>query len=316
MTILRRWQAIDGVHLFWGLNKMNQFIYRIRKIRIKYPLWLLLSFLGCYWTAEAFISRYWRGLLYKTELYAKVPIYLSASGRLSLLLVIILALMILIDNLHVFARKRIAIPAALIPGTYMMIIAILSIVTGLMNAEGFRSPSTILFSSVYFILVAVTEELVYRGVTADIFLKTFLFNSNPYGAGSYDQNGRKAIWTAIICSGLVFGLAHLSNVSHSSVSGVLVQMLGAFLMGMVLTAVYYRTANIYAVIILHAVNDIAAALPATIVQSQQTISDVISGYGIMDILMLLPYLAVLLIILRPSKMEEIWGCWIAEQNRT
>ena len=279
-------------------------------------MWTLLAFLLCYKFSQTISDKCWNWLIYRTSLYNKLPSYFSGSFQLFLRLLVILFLMYLMNNLHIFMRRRITIPAALIPGTYMMITSILSIITGLINAEGFRSPSTILFSSVYFILVAVTEELVYRGVTADIFLKTFLFNSNPYGAGSYDQNGRKAIWTSIICSGLVFGLAHLSNVSHSSVSGVLVQMLGAFLMGMVLTAVYYRTANIYAVIIMHAVNDIAAALPATIVQSQQTISDVISGYGIMDILMLLPYLAVLLIILRPSKMEEIWGCWIAEQNGT
>ena len=279
-------------------------------------MWTLLAFLLCYKFSQTISDKCWNWLIYRTSLYNKLPSYFSGSFRLFLRLLVILFLMYLMNNLHIFMRRRITIPAALIPGTYMVIISILSIVTGLISAEGFRSPGTILFSSVYFILVAATEELVYRGVTADIFLKTFLFNSNPYGSGSYDQNGRKAIWTSIICSGLVFGLVHLSNVSHSSVSGVLVQMLGAFLMGMVLTAVYYRTANIYAVIILHAVNDIAAALPATIVQSQQTISDVISGYGIMDIMMLLPYLAVLLIILRPSKMEEIWGCWIAEQNGT
>lgn len=306
-------EEVNGCLIFY---KMDMIQKKIRIIKTKHPLWTLLAFLLCYKFSQTISDKCWNWLIYRTSLYNKLSSYFSGSFQLFLRLLVILFLMYLMNNLHIFMRRRITIPAALIPGTYMMIISILSIVTGLINAEGFRSPSTILFSSVYFILVAVTEELVYRGVTADIFLKTFLFNSNPYGAGSYDQNGRKAIWTSIICSGLVFGLAHLSNVSHSSVSGVLVQMLGAFLMGMVLTAVYYRTGNIYAVIILHAVNDIAAALPATIVQSQQTISDVISGYGIMDILMLLPYLAVLLIILRPSKMEEIWGCWIAEQNGT
>ena len=85
-------------------------------------------------------------------------------------------------------------------------------------------------------------------------------------------------------------------------------------MGMVLTAVYYRTGNIYAVIILHAINDLAAAMPVTIIQSDQNISDVISGYGLVDIMMLLPYIAVLMVILRPSKMEDLWVRWIAEQN--
>ena len=102
--------------------------------------------------------------------------------------------------------------------------------------------------------------------------------------------------------------------SYADISGVLVQMLGAFLMGMVLVAVYYRTANIYAVIILHAVNDIAAAMPVTILRSEQTISDMISGYGIKDVLLLLPYIAVLFVILRPAKTESIWKRWTQEQT--
>lgn len=286
----------------------------IRKIKIKYPMWILLAFLICYRGAQFILQRYWKGLLYRIGLYNKVTSYMSASGQLFLLLFVILVLMFLIDNMHIFMRRRIHVPAALIPGLYMVIISILSIVSGFITAEGFQSRSTIIFSALYFILVSITEELVYRGVTADILLKTFLFKCDPYGAGPYGLKERKAILTATICSGLVFGLAHISNMSHARVSGVLVQMLGAFLMGMVLTAVYYRTGNIYAVIILHAINDLAAAMPVTIIQSDQNISDVISGYGLVDIMMLLPYIAVLMVILRPSKMEDLWGRWIAEQN--
>ena len=286
----------------------------IRKIKIKYPMWILLAFLICYRGAQFILQRYWKGLLYRIGLYNKVTSYMSASGQLFLLLFVILVLMFLIDNMHIFMRGRIPVPAALIPGLYMVIMSVLSIVTGLVNAESFQNQSTIIFSSLYFLLVSVSEELVYRGVTADILLRTFLFKSDPYGGGSYGLKERKAIWTATICSGLIFGLAHISNMTQASVSGVLVQMLGAFLMGMVLTAVYYRTGNIYAVIILHAINDFAAAMPVTIIQSNQNISDVISGYGLKDIMMLLPYIAVLMVILRPSKMEDLWGRWIAEQN--
>ena len=70
----------------------------------------------------------------------------------------------------------------------------------------------------------------------------------------------------------------------------------------------------YAVMILHAVNDIAAAMPVTILQSEQTVSDVISGYGIKDVLLLIPYIVVLLIILRPSQMKHIWNRWMEEQE--
>lgn len=289
--------------------RMTKIRDEIIKLKIKYPIWTLLAFLVCCKAASAFIQRYWNGLLYRIGLSGKLHPYLSGSGRLILLLLVILILMFLLHQMNIFTRDRRRLPAALIPGLYMIITSLLFIVIGLLGADGFQSKATMICSSLYFILVAVTEELIYRGVTADILLRTFLFRSSLYRRGICGQEDRRAVWEATICSGLIFGLVHMSNMSSASTTGVLVQMLGAFLMGMVLVAVYYRTANIYAVIIMHAVNDIAAAMPVTILKSDQNVSDVISGYGIMQIVSLIPYLIVLLVIIRPSKMEEIWRLW-------
>ena len=287
---------------------------KIRQLKVRYPLWTLLTFLICYKLSQAFISKCWNWVIYRAGLHRRLPSYFSGSIQLFLRLLVILFLMYLIGNMHIFTRRRRPLPGALVPGLYLIMMSLFSITASLINAEGFQSKRTILFSVTYFILVGITEELVYRGVAADILLKTFLFRANPSGDGVYGPADRKAIWGAVLCSGLIFGLIHISNMSHAGVSGVLVQMLGAFLMGMVLVAVYYRTANIYAVIILHAVNDIAAAMPVTILRSDQTISDVISGYGMKDVLLLIPYIAVLLVILRPSKMESIWKFWTWEQK--
>ena len=287
---------------------------RIRIFKTKYPFWTLLAFLICYKFSQTFISKCWNWFIYRAGLHGRLPAYFSGSLQLSLRLLVILFLMYLISHMHIFTRRRQRLPGALVPGLYLLVMSFLSIGWGLMHAEGFQSRSTILFSITYFILIGVIEELVYRGVAADILLKTFLFRLNPSGNRSYDRTGRKVIWEAVLCSGLIFGIAHISNMSYADISGVLVQMLGAFLMGMVLVAVYYRTANIYAVIILHAVNDIAAAMPVTILRSEQTISDMISGYGIKDVLLLLPYIAVLFVILRPAKTESIWKRWTQEQT--
>ena len=289
--------------------RMTKIRDEIIKLKIKYPLWVLLAFLVCYRVISAFMKRHWNGLLYRIGLQGKLHPYLSGSCFLMVMLLTILILMCLANQIDIFSRERKRLPGALIPGLYMIVISLLIIVIGLIGTEGFQSRGTIIFSSLYFILVAVTEELVYRGVAADIFLKTFMFRSCPGLRGICGQEGRRAVWTATFCSGLLFGLVHISNMSSANISGVLVQMLGAFLMGMVLVAVYYRTANIYAVIIMHAVNDIAAAMPVTILKSEQNVSDVISGYGIMQIVSLIPYLIVLLVIIRPSKIEEIWRLW-------
>lgn len=292
---------------------MNFIRERIRIFKTKYPLWTLLAFLICYKLSQMFISKCWNWVIYRADLHRRLPSYFSGSVQLFLRTLVILFLMYLISNTHIFTRRRRPLPGALVPGLYLLVMSLLSITASLINAEGFQSKRTILFSVIYFILVGITEELVYRGVAADILLKTSLFRANPSGEGTCDRTGRKAIWMAVVCSGLIFGLIHISNLSRAGLSGVLVQMLGAFLMGMVLVAVYYRTANIYAVIILHAINDIAAAMPVTILRSEQTIADVISGYGMKDVLLLIPYIAVLLVILRPSKMESIWKLWTREQ---
>ena len=293
---------------------MNFIQKRIRRLKKIFPLWTLLVFLICYRISQTLLSKCWNWVIYRAGLHGRLPSYFSSSVQLSLRLLVILFLMYLIGNMHIFTRRRQPLPGALLPGLYLILMSLLSIVNGLMNAEGFQSWSMIVFSITCCILVGITEELVYRGGVADIFLKTFLFRANPSGDRPYDRAGGKAIWSAVICSGLIFGIAHLSNISHAGVSGVLVQMLGAFLMGMVLVAVYFRTANIYAVMILHAVNDIAAAMPVTILKSNQTISDIISGYGLQDVLLLIPYIVVLLVILRPSKLESTWSRWMQEQK--
>ena len=287
---------------------------RIKIIKIKYPIWTLVVFLIFYRVSQTFLSKCWNWVIYRAGLHRRLPSYFSGSVQLFLRLLVILFLMYLISNMHIFTRRRQPLPGALLPGLYLLLMSLLSIANGLMNAEGFQRRSMILFSITFFILVGITEELVYRGVTADTLLKTLLFRVNPSGDKPYDRASRKAVWSAVICSGLIFSIAHISKISYAGVSGVLVQMLGAFLMGMVLVAVYYRTGNIYAVMILHAVNDIAAAMPVTVLQSEQTVSDVISGYGIKDVLLLIPYIVVLLIILRPSQMKHIWNRWMEEQE--
>ena len=124
----------------------------------------------------------------------------------------------------------------------------------------------------------------------------------------------KAIYAAVIISGLIFAGAHAINIQYADISGVLVQMAGAFVMGMFLTAVYYRTGNIYSVMILHVMNDLAAALPVTIIKSKESGADIISGYGAADLLQMIPYLVILIFLIRPQKQEEITGLWDTRGN--
>ena len=87
-------------------------------------------------------------------------------------------------------------------------------------------------------------------------------------------------------------------------------------MGMFLTAIYYRTRNIYAVMILHIVNDLAAALPFAILKGGDGagISGVISGYGASELLMLIPYVVLIMILLRRGRRREVSERWKKENE--
>lgn len=201
-------------------------------------------------------------------------------------------------------------------GGYMLFYSAFAFVAVLSGAEAFQDKNTILFSVLYFILAGITEELVFRGITADLLIQFFLKkNSDQEADTSESKSGiSSGVIPAVVTSGIIFSLAHGINIRSAAVSGVLIQMAGSFIMGMFLTAVYYRTGNIYAVIFLHVLNNIAAAISTVIVNSEESISDVISGYGMSNLIYLIPYFAVLIFILRPVKQKEIRNLWMNRIN--
>lgn len=141
------------------------------------------------------------------------------------------------------------------------------------------------------LLIGLAEETFFRGVVANLFLDKF-------------GNDSAGVWTATICSGMVFGLMHLSNIMSSDVVGVLVQVIAACAMGMALTAIYYRCRNIWVLILVHAFVDFCGAFYSGFVAGG-SLSTTISSYEPYQVVSALPYIVVALILLRPSKMREI-----------
>ena len=66
----------------------------------------------------------------------------------------------------------------------------------------------------------------------------------------------------------------------------------------------------------HIVNDLAAALPFAILKGGEGagIADVISGYGAAELLMLIPYVVLVMILLRPGRRREIIEMWRRENS--
>ncbi|MCD8006268.1 MAG: CPBP family intramembrane metalloprotease [Oscillospiraceae bacterium] len=141
------------------------------------------------------------------------------------------------------------------------------------------------------LLIGLAEETFFRGIVANLFLDRY--GNDPAG-----------VWCATICSGLVFGLMHLSNLMSSDTVGVLVQVAAACAMGMALTAIYYRCRNIWVLILVHAFVDFCGAFYSGFIAGG-SLSSTISSYEPYQIISALPYIAVTIILLRPKKMREV-----------
>ena len=141
------------------------------------------------------------------------------------------------------------------------------------------------------LLIGFTEEVFFRGIISNLF----------YEKHAKDSAG---VWTATIYCGFVFGLMHLTNLAGSNPIGVLVQVFNACMMGMALTAVYYRCRNIWALVMVHALVNFCGAFAAGILEGG-SLSDTISSYNLWQLLSALPYIAITFVLLRPSKMKKI-----------
>ena len=263
-------------------------------------VWTALIF---YLMGSLLLRRYWPALLIRTGL-GDIPSDLSSLLRMCARLLLVLGIMVAAGQTYIFRRKGTGFLKGLVPGGYILFFAAGSILYNLYaiggpQLEDLPGMRLILYYLIYFLFVGVTEELLYRGIAADMVLRLILRHGKNAGS----------VVCAVLLSGALFSLMHSVNLLHADSIGVLIQMLGAFFMGMLLTAVYYRTSSIYVVIFLHVINDIAGGLPLILDQNAGGISGVISGYGLQDILLLLPYIAALLIVLRRRKLADILEQW-------
>lgn len=141
------------------------------------------------------------------------------------------------------------------------------------------------------ILVGVAEEILFRGVIAQTLLE-------HYGAT------QKGIWKACLVSGVLFGVAHLSNLTGAKVLGVLMQCVFAAALGTLFAAIYFRTGNLWVVAFLHAAMDIVSMLIGGL-YGTATVAESISTYDASMLMSIAVYLIPTAFLLRRSKLNEV-----------
>ena len=145
-------------------------------------------------------------------------------------------------------------------------------------------------------LIGLAEEALFRGVVAETLLAHF----GPRRAG---------VWKACAVSGALFGLGHAVNLMSSEPVGVLIQCCVTAALGMLYAAIYYRTGNLWVLIFLHTLQDVAALINSGLYDGTATISEVVSSYDPSMLLSALLYLLPVFYLLRGRRLPLVAAFW-------
>ena len=194
---------------------------------------------------------------------------------------------------------------------YFIVISLLAIVESValeLAAPGSKLEIEVPWKIAVFVatvfLIGFTEETFFRGIISNLF----------YDKHATDKAG---VWTAVIGSGFVFGLMHLGNClsglvitangvyfDSTVIVGSLVQTAAACMMGMALTAIYYRCRNIWALAFVHGFIDLCAAFTSGVTKGGLLVGEIATYTPAMFVSMI-PYIILTLFLLRSKKMAEI-----------
>ena len=198
----------------------------------------------------------------------------------------------------IFKEKRYGLGKGFVIGLYFIVVGMFSLIVTTIStiAQGKNEMNPIwkiLVFTITMFLIGAAEELMFRGVVANLLFVKFGKN-------------RQGVWFSVLLTGIIFGAVHLFNAISPEVSfySALIQGIVAGIMGMVFTAVYYRCRNIWVVIILHAFIDFAGLFTSGVFGTN-TLDGTIGTYSAANLFALLPYSIVLLVLLRKKKVDEI-----------
>ncbi|MFI3170733.1 MAG: CPBP family intramembrane glutamic endopeptidase [Faecalibacterium sp.] len=176
----------------------------------------------------------------------------------------------------------------------LSLIALVAMTMGMLGAESgaaLQSPMQIAIYFLSMLSIGLVEEITFRGIVAEALI-------HRYGTS------RAGVWKATAVGGLIFGLAHMSNVFAANPFGVLIQVAVAGVLGMLFAAIYYRTGNLWICVLLHAGLDAASLLESGL-YGAGTISDMVSSFSLMNLTPCLTYGLPILFLLRRKKLKEV-----------
>ncbi len=270
----------------------------MRKAAVRHPIFSSIIVVWLF-IASMYLSSFF--LRFCSPIFIANGEFLMQLVAESLLSLIGLLLMLIFGYIKVWNNTE-KFGSGLLSGGYFIVISLISLSATAIyefgaRGSGFFSEMVPFWKIFVFVAAMFTvgfcEEMFFRGVVSNLF---------------WDKHAKDpaGVWTATIYSGLIFGLMHGINYQASIASGVLVQMLAASAMGMALTAIYYRSRNLWVTVCLHAFLDFCALFSEGFFGG--TITEAIGGYTpIQAITSTVPYIIVTLVLLRRSKLAEMFA---------
>ncbi len=158
----------------------------------------------------------------------------------------VLIVMLLFNNSYVFSEKKEGFWESICLAIPMLLISFWNFGYSLLNigSVDLGKLVNVIFLCVF---VGVAEEFLCRGWLLNEFLERFSSN-------------KKEIITSIVLSSLVFGVMHITNLYNQSLFETILQIINATTLGVLLSSLYFKTKNIWAVIFLHGFYDFSIYL--------------------------------------------------------
>lgn len=165
----------------------------------------------------------------------------------ALLVLVVLIVMLLSRNSYVFTQKRESLFKSLLVGWPFLLIAFISLFFSVVSIEKFEF-FNFLNLLLFCLTIGMYEEFLCRGWIQNEFIER------------YGKTKRQIIRSIILAS-LIFGGMHIINVfAGQTLFETIMQIIQATAAGIFLGSVYYKTKNIWSVIILHGFFDFSLML--------------------------------------------------------
>ena len=148
--------------------------------------------------------------------------------------------------------------------------------------------------------VGITEEIEARVLIGQTFLE-------HYGTK------RDAAIKAAIFSGVAFGLMHMTNALVDPLPNTIEQVCLCISSGLLYGAIYFRSGNLWAIAVIHGLNDVAASAGDWLFNGGVEVAVEATGFSAASLiyvgLMFVIEVSVAIYLLRPARIGEVAEAW-------